>query len=63
MRRYQIKHDRDRATHPGYHWNLFEVDTHDPKADPVFVGFGSYETCLAHVIGLISLHHRTGLKP
>jgi hypothetical protein len=60
MIRYQIRHDRDPMTHPGFHWNLFEVDTNDPKA-PVFVGFGSHEACLAHAVRLVELWRRTRL--
>lgn len=61
MKRYLIKHDRDTATHPGYHWNLFETDTNDPRAKPVFVGFASWQACISHALGLIELRQRTGL--
>jgi hypothetical protein len=63
VRRYLIKHDRDPCTYPGFHWNLFEIDTENPKSDPVFVGFGSYETCLTYAIGAVELRHKTGLRP
>lgn len=62
MKRYIVKHDRDEATHAGFHWNLFEVDTDDPH-DRVFIGFGSWETCITHAVGLAELRHRTGLRP
>ena len=63
MKRYVIKHDRDKCTYPGFHWNLFEVDTQDPKAKPVFMGFGSHEACLTFAIGMVELRRKTGLRP
>lgn len=63
MRRYRIEHDRDKQTIGDNHWNLYEVDTSDPHAERVSVGWGSWETCAAHAEGLIELRQLTGLMP
>lgn len=63
MIRYEIRHDRDRAVIGDNHWNLYEVDTNDPHADPVCVGWGSWKTCTAHAVGLAALRRTTGLMP
>ena len=63
MIRYQVRHDRDRQTKPGFHWNVYESDTDDPKAKPTCVGWGSHEACLAYAIGLVELRAATGVRP
>jgi hypothetical protein len=61
--RYQIKHDRDRQTKPGSHWNVYEIETEDPHRPPECVAWGSHEACLAFAVGLVELRATTGVRP
>lgn len=63
MIRYRLEHDRDKQVIGDNHWNLYELDTDDPKVPRRCVAWGSHAACLAFAIGVIELRHRTGVMP
>lgn len=63
MIRYQVKHDRDKQVMPGFHWNVYELESEDPKREPACIAWGSHEACLSFAIGLVQLRATTGVRP
>jgi len=63
VKRYQVKHCRDKAVHDGSKWDVWETDTADTLAEPVWLGYGSHEACLAYAVGLARLRATTGVRP
>lgn len=53
VKRLKIRHSRDYSTFPEARWDLWCVDTHDPLADPLFVGWGTWEACLEASLHLL----------
>lgn len=56
MKRLIIRNCRDSAVDPDWKWEVWCKDTHDPRADPLFVGYGSYSGCLVMANLLTVLH-------
>lgn len=53
MKRFKIRHCRDSAVVPEARWDVWMIDTHDPHADPLFLGWGTWASCMFVVRALI----------
>ena len=49
MKRLIVRHCRDDAVSEDYKWEIWCKDTHDPLAEPLFVGFGDWPSCMMRV--------------
>lgn len=60
MKRLKIRHCRDSSVLPHGAWDLWAIETHDPHAEPLFLGYGTWEGCYSMALDLMDMERNLG---